>query len=143
MAEEVLQFGSRTSLPSGDEEEGDDFPLCRVACLEVVEGLDEEVYALIAVLIAPPQRDEEGLLRVNGPSIEAGSHLSEEATHLTALRLHRGGEGRASDVEAIGQDYWFTPEELLSLPSSELADGSEDRRFVCSELLHSVLSLNT
>ena len=55
MAEEVLQFRSRTSLPSGDEEEGDDFPLCRVACLEVVEGLDEEVYALIAILIAPPR----------------------------------------------------------------------------------------
>jgi len=46
---------------------------------EVVQGLDEEVDPLIAVLIAPAERDEEGACRIDMLPVEARSHGTEEA----------------------------------------------------------------
>ena len=76
-------------------------------------------------------------------SVEARSHGTEETARLTALREHGSSEGGGPDVEAIGQDDGFAPEELLGFAGGELADGSEDVGLVCGELLYLVLGFDT
>ena len=74
---------------------------------EAVEGLDEEVYPLVAVLVAATEGDEVGAL-VDVGAVELARYGAEQAASLAALGSEARAQRRGSDVEAVGQHYGLT-----------------------------------
>ena len=135
-----LQVGARSVDPGGDEQEGDDCAGQVGGGAQAIHGVDEDVDAFVAVLIATTDGDEESAVRVERLAVEQFGRAEQLTSGVGASGGIAVGCGDEVGLEAVRSHYVRRlVEQLATLYGGDLAHRREAVSEVSCLFLYGVL----